>query len=125
MSPWSCVGGPLRLDDEGAEQSETDLRGRVVVRVVHVRSRVRHGELVGEAAPGFTGGCVMNGTPSMSFGSSRPWKWIAVDSSIVLEDDPNAIAFTHANLRTRNLAVVGHRGDHAARVRPPIASRSR
>jgi hypothetical protein len=60
--------------------------------------------------PGFTGGWVMNGTPSWSFGSSRPWKWIAVDSvSSFLRIDAHAIAFRHANLRTRHLAVERHR----------------
>src|SRR6185437_5335282 len=36
------------LDDERAEQPEADLLGRIVMRMVHVRSRIRHDELVGE-----------------------------------------------------------------------------
>src|SRR5437660_12541834 len=31
-------------------------------------------------SPGFTGGWVMSGTPSMLLGTSIPWKWITVDS---------------------------------------------
>src|SRR6187399_143482 len=35
-------------------------------------------------SPGFTGGWVMYGTPSWSFGTSRPWKWMHVDSDSLL-----------------------------------------
>lgn len=40
----------------------------------------------------FTGGCVMNGTPSILLGTSTPSKWIAVLSFILfLRDDPDAV----------------------------------
>ena len=72
-------------------------------------------------SPGLTGGCVMNGTPSMSFGSSRPWKWIAVDSgSLLLQHDAHAIAFAHADLRAGHLSVVRPRLDLLARRRFPL-----
>ena len=66
-------------------------------------------------SPGLIGGCVMNGTPSWSIGSSSPWKWIAVDSgSLFVQHDPHAVAFAHADLRTRHLSVVRHGADALA-----------
>ena len=71
--------------------------------------------------PGFTGGCVMNGTPSMSFGSSRPWKWIAVDSgSLLCRMTRTRSPSRHADLRTGNLIVVRPRLDHLARLGFPL-----
>ena len=72
-------------------------------------------------SPGFTGGCVMNGTPSWSFGSSSPWKWMAVDSgSSFLQDDAHAVAFAHADLRTGDLVVVRPRLDHVPGLGLPL-----
>ena len=63
----------------------------------------------------------MKGTPSWSFGSSRPWKWIAVDSGeLVVSIDAHAVAFADADLRAGDLVVVRPRLHRAARLGLPL-----
>ena len=64
----------LRLRDERAKQSESGLLRRVVVGVYMCEPAFGTTNSYVNDWPGLTGGCVMNGTPSIAFGSSSPWK---------------------------------------------------
>jgi hypothetical protein len=61
-------------------------------------------------SPGLIGGCVMNGTPSWSTGTTTPWKWTTVDSaSSFFTTTRTRFALGDADLRARHLAVVRDR----------------
>src|SRR4051812_5061538 len=111
----------LRLDDERAEKPETDLLRGVVMRVVHVRARVRYRELVGVRLSRLDRGLCDEGHPIYIV---RRLEAVEVDrrrfAELVPEHDANAISFTHPNLWAGHLSVVRHRGNALPRRGLPL-----
>ena len=108
----SCVtvdAGRQRLvaDEERADHPVRHLELGVVVRVVHADRGPLAVKSYVNVSPGFTGGWVTSGTPSIAFGTSMPWKWIAVDSGSLLSSTTRTWSpRLHLDRRAGNGAVV-------------------
>ena len=95
-----CATGPVPAgsgdvaDLEDTEQAVGHLMLGVMVRVVHAERRdPRATNSYVNVSPGLIGGWVTSGTPSIAFGTSMPWKWIAVDcGSSLSEHDADVVA---------------------------------